>query len=215
MDGTLIDTRPAIFQQMSNWFYAQGLKQPTYQEIMCQIHRNDLRGVLATLLPQKYREELIESAVKEINQSFVNFYMPKYAIEILNVNEFLTHLKNRFKIAIVTNASAVMLDYFLRSFDVKEIVDVAISADDVKSPKPNPEGLLKALDFLNVTFNHAIYVGDTTSDILAGKFARIKTVGVLSGIGGKDEFEKVGADFILENVSNLESILRSAFYRHL
>ena len=204
----MVDSRPAMHHQISDWFSEHGLKQPSYQEIMYQVCRNDLEGMLMVLLPENLQEErFVKSAVEEIDQSFVNYYMPKYAKEILNVNGFLTKLKDRFKVAIVTNASRIMLDYFLRNFKLYEIVNIAISADDVKYPKPSPEGILKAQHLLNESFSQGIYVGDTTTDILAGKAAGMKTVGVLSGIGSKEELESAGADFILENISHLESVL--------
>lgn len=45
--------------------------------------------------------------------------------------------------------------------------DVVIADDDVANPKPDPEGLLTALDRLNVHAQHAIYVGDSPADMEA------------------------------------------------
>jgi pyrophosphatase PpaX len=49
--------------------------------------------------------------------------------------------------------------------------DVVIADDDVANPKPDPEGILKALAELKVDPSHAIYIGDSPTDIEAAQAA--------------------------------------------
>ena len=44
------------------------------------------------------------------------------------------------------------------------VIDVIIGGDDVKNEKPDPEGLLTAIQKLNVSKNQALYVGDSIVD---------------------------------------------------
>lgn len=45
--------------------------------------------------------------------------------------------------------------------------DVVIVDDDVANPKPDPEGILAALDALGVHAQHAVYIGDSPADMEA------------------------------------------------
>lgn len=58
------------------------------------------------------------------------------------------------------------------------LFDVIITGDDVIKPKPDPEGLLKALSLLKVESSEAIYIGDSDADIIAGLQANVYTIGV-------------------------------------
>ena len=49
-----------------------------------------------------------------------------------------------------------------------------ICLDHIKNKKPNPEGILMALNYLNCDPENAIYVGDHQRDIEAGQQAGVK-----------------------------------------
>jgi HAD superfamily hydrolase (TIGR01509 family) len=51
--------------------------------------------------------------------------------------------------------------------------------DDVPAPKPDPAGLLLALEALGVRAEGGVYVGDTSSDLAAARRAGLTPVGVL------------------------------------
>ncbi|MNC30649.1 Pyrophosphatase PpaX [compost metagenome] len=56
--------------------------------------------------------------------------------------------------------------------------ELAITGDDVEKPKPDPEGIHKALDTLGIDPADAVFIGDSNADILAGKAAGLRTYGV-------------------------------------
>jgi len=60
---------------------------------------------------------------------------------------------------------------------------------------------------MSVDPENALYVGDTTTDIVAGKAADVPTVGVLSGIGSREELTNAGAKFVIERADHLVHIL--------
>lgn len=53
---------------------------------------------------------------------------------------------------------------------------------------------------------HTLFVGDTTSDILVGKRAGMKTAAVLSGYHSEEKLAPVKPDFILGSVSELPGL---------
>jgi phosphoglycolate phosphatase/pyrophosphatase PpaX len=57
--------------------------------------------------------------------------------------------------------------------------DVVVTEDDVRAPKPDPEGLLAALDALGVEPGAAVYVGDSAGDLRAGRAAGTRVAAAL------------------------------------
>jgi phosphoglycolate phosphatase len=91
---------------------------------------------------------------------------------------------------------------------VDEYCDVFISRDSVKKVKPHPDHLNSALEALKVSGEEAVMVGDHTLDIQAGERVGMKTIGVLTGRIRREEFEEAGADFVLNDATEVCGLLR-------
>lgn len=114
--------------------------------------------------------------------------------------------KRRFLLAAVSNRTRVSLHTSLKMVEIDHYFDLILSAEDVKNPKPHKEHLIVALKHFKVSYNNAFMVGDTDHDIMAGKNAGIKTVGVTYGFSGKD-IKEVNPDFLVDNLEELLPIL--------
>lgn len=71
--------------------------------------------------------------------------------------------------------------------------DVLVFDDDVRAPKPDPHGLELALEHLDVAPNHAVYVGDTMTDLRAARAAGLSPVIVLWARAATDRAELASA----------------------
>lgn len=91
--------------------------------------------------------------------------------------------------------------------EIDQYCDIFVSRNSVKKVKPHPDHLTTAMKALNVSGDEAVMVGDHPIDIQAGKRVGMKTVGVLTGRTKREEFEKAGADYILNNVSEVCGLL--------
>ncbi|MHA1649577.1 MAG: HAD family hydrolase [Candidatus Helarchaeota archaeon] len=123
------------------------------------------------------------------------------------VPTLLQDAKSRYKIAIVTSGSRADTKELLKEFNIFQYVDAFISADDVESTKPDPEGILKILDELQIDPKQAIYIGDLPLDIKAGKNAGVKTVAVATGLVPKVELEKEMPDTIIRHITEITKII--------
>lgn len=107
--------------------------------------------------------------------------IPKTSAPIPGVPEALASLQARgVKIAYTSGYPRVLMDLCLKNLRAAGApVDKSYSADEVPSGRPAPHMLLRCLVDLNVgSVKHAIAIGDTESDINAGKNAGFITVGV-------------------------------------
>jgi len=88
-------------------------------------------------------------------------------------------------------------------FGLAKYFQYVITALGTRNPKPSPEALIKCVKYLDVQMCDCVVVGDSVSDIKAGKAAGAKTVAVLSGIFSLEELKREKPDLIVENVNQL------------
>jgi pyrophosphatase PpaX len=82
-----------------------------------------------------------------------------------------------------------------------------LTRDDVEKLKPAPDQINKALKIMNLPPEKCIMIGDMNSDILMGKKVGALTIGVLTGIFNRKQFEEIAPDFIIESVGDIKSII--------
>jgi len=91
--------------------------------------------------------------------------------------------------------------------DIERCVDTIVTRDDTDLVKPNPAHVEVVLSRLGVLPDEAILVGDHPTDIIAGRAARMRTVGVLAGRTQKDRFAEIGADHIVADIRAVIELL--------
>jgi len=92
----------------------------------------------------------------------------------------------------------------LKYLDVNDVFDLIIGINDVKKSKPDPEMLLKAIEHFGVKPKETLFVADAPNDIIAGKKAGVKIAVVLTGVLDRKRAEKLGINFIFEDVTKLK-----------
>ncbi|MDO8741413.1 MAG: histidinol-phosphate transaminase [Candidatus Woesearchaeota archaeon] len=85
--------------------------------------------------------------------------------------KILEKLSKKYELAIVTGRPKKEAEYALIRNNVKSFFSVVMALEDVSKDKPNPEGIIKAMNALSVS--RAIYFGDTKNDKLAASNAKI------------------------------------------
>ncbi|MHA1273577.1 MAG: HAD family hydrolase [Promethearchaeota archaeon] len=122
--------------------------------------------------------------------------------------EFLEEKGYPFSI-ITTSSTLEVEDRLLEKYPhfYNKIKDKLIARDVVKNLKPHPESLIKAAELMKIPVKNCVVVGDMESDIELGKAIGAITIGVLTGFLGKEQFEKLGADFILNSIAEIPNII--------
>ncbi len=124
------------------------------------------------------------SLVYEIKKKYKNYFNNRKSIsKLIPINRyvFLKQLRyKKIKIGIVSNAGIKLLKKDLG--EEFNLFDVVIGGEDVNLKKPSPEGILKAIQILNVKPLQTIYVGDTEIDAMAANSADVKFIPVATGM---------------------------------
>lgn len=98
--------------------------------------------------------------------------------------------------------------------DLYRLIDCLVTQEEVKRPKPDPHAILRVLSLLEGPrgggASAAVYVGDTTADVAAGKAAGIRTVGVTYGVSTAAEISSARPDYIIHAFEEMQFLLEAA-----
>jgi phosphoglycolate phosphatase-like HAD superfamily hydrolase len=83
----------------------------------------------------------------------------------------------------------------------------AITPEQVADFKPSPQPYLRAIEAFHLDPRECFVVGDEPVDMLGGKRAGTKTVGLPQGFYSREELEEAGAESIITSLNELPSIL--------
>jgi 2-phosphoglycolate phosphatase len=89
-----------------------------------------------------------------------------------------------------------------------EYFDPIITANDVRRPKPHPDGLQICLERLGCKPEEAVYVGDSRHDIDAARAAGMRAIGVLTGAADSAALSAAGADRLIAAHHRLAAVLQ-------
>jgi len=201
LDGTLIDTEPAIF---SSFRY-------TFEKLLPKVDLTEemIKSFIGPTLWDSFSrfsedEELIEDLVNCYRKHNIPA-QTKYVELFPNVVDTLEKLKNQgYKIAICTSKLRDSAEFGMNLCKIDKYFDYTICLDDIKSPKPNPEGINKIIEKFGT--NKAIMVGDNISDVKAGNNANIPSVAVTYS-HPKEKLETANPNYIISDISEIFDVL--------
>jgi HAD superfamily hydrolase (TIGR01509 family) len=199
LDGTIVNSRNAYLQAARTAFQGMGQKPPE-KEIALEIPRR--------LELKQSINSIAECDTRKFLEHYLNTY---YAITrektelIPNIRTALESLSKKAKLALITMRStpnhAMMSE--LEYLGIAQYFVHVATAFDTHEPKPSPEALTQTSRAIDVPISDCVMVGDSISDIRAGKAAGSKTVAVLSGLFSYKELAKEHPDLILKNATLL------------
>ena len=122
------------------------------------------------------------------------------------IDEIISKLSKKVKLAILTNNKSTYAEEVLEKFNLTDYFETIIGFNEVTEVKPSPEGILKILDRWNLKPSETIFIGDMTTDIIAGKAANVKMICVASGLAQKETLMEQEPDILLDTVQDLNNL---------
>jgi pyrophosphatase PpaX len=201
LDGTIVDSREAYLEAARTAFHATG--QPMPEE----------RSVLE--IPRKLEQNLpLNNIVMGDQQRFLDVYLKRYYAVTMektkpfpDIHNALGVLSQKAKLALITMRyvqKAVLVEE-LEHFNLAGYFAHVVTALGTHKPKPSPEALISAVRAMDVDICACAIVGDSVSDVRAGKAAGALTVAVLSGLFSREELARETPDLILDSAVQLPS----------
>ena len=124
-----------------------------------------------------------------------------------HVPETLAALRDKgYVLTIASSRSYGSLKEFLEEMGLEPFITYVLGANSVTHAKPHPEPVLKTMADLGYEPGETLVVGDMPVDILMGKGAGARTCGVTYGNASRADLAAAGADFIIDDFSQMLSI---------
>ncbi|WP_037671288.1 HAD family hydrolase [Streptomyces griseus] len=200
VDGTLVDTNHL---HVTTWWEA--FRQAGHRVPMHAVHRAVGLGssdLIAHLLGDD-RDEERDDELSAAHKALYGQYFDRLPA-LRDAGRLLRRLhKDDWAVVLATSASGAELSALRRAIDADEAITATASADDVERGKPAPEPVEHALELAGVPAERAVFVGDTVWDMLAGRQAGVRCVGVLCGGIPRADLEEAGAEVIYDDPAHL------------
>lgn len=171
-DGTVADTLPLIFTAFRATFQHYLQEHYTDEQIVAIFGPTET-GILKGKLPEHEHDAALSYFFDVYTQEHQHVQNPDEITRMLEAFQ-----QADIKMGIVTGKGRRSTDISLAAWELTKYFDVVITGDEVTQPKPHPEGILSALEQLGATPEEAIFVGDSDADVIAGRAAGLRTVGV-------------------------------------
>jgi HAD superfamily hydrolase (TIGR01509 family) len=186
MDGVLVDSFNIWWKSLNI-----ALKHFNYKEVTKEEFTNIYWG-------HGLRDNIKRMGFSKEVGNYCNMVYNQHVDEIIIFEDTINTLKKlmKYKKAIITNTPRNSAKKIIEKFNIGIYFSTIITSDDVVNEKPDPEIIYKACKKLGVSPEEVILIGDTKNDIIAGKAAGCKVIGV-----------KIQGDYTVNSLSNLLEII--------
>lgn len=176
--------------------------------------RESIRKTIGLSLKNTYRE-LTKDMSEEKGELFAAYFREKADLVMVahtelfpDTLELLRYLKSQgLRTGIVTTKYHYRIDAILDKCQAADAVDMIVGGEDVKAPKPDPEGLLLVLAAWDLSPKQILYVGDSTVDARTAEAAGVDFAGVTTGTTTREELEVYPCVGVYEGLEVLKGIV--------
>jgi HAD superfamily hydrolase (TIGR01549 family) len=214
LDGTLIDSIDIYFAIVENALQKLHMPAVSRGQILAAAESEDFKWEL--VLPQEVLNDK-QTIIDEV-WTVINEIAPQMFADNLDLIRGADHTikdmaSNGLKIGLVTSTQRRYLKIKmqpLKNSGVAGLFDVIITSDDVEKRKPSPDPLIACAEQLDLQPINCVYVGDTVTDMKAGKAARMRTIGVLTGFDDYESLNRENPDAIIDSVQKLGTVIATS-----
>jgi phosphoglycolate phosphatase len=210
LDGTLVDTAPDLMAATNHVLSLLKRRPITMAEVRSFVGRGARilieRGVAAT------GDAIDEASLTYYHAEFLRHYEGHTAdrSEIFpGVVALLTRLGDSgIKAGVCTNKPEGLSRQLLDALDLSRFVGAIIGPDTIGIGKPDAAPYLETVKRLGVPAKNSILVGDSETDILTARAAKVPVIAVTFGYTPKPVAE-YGPDHLISHFDEVWDILKS------
>ena len=202
IDGTIVDAYAAIEVSLNCTLKQLGYPRAGALQVRRAVGFGD-KNFIVRFVKRKDVETALAIYRKHHQSDLL-----KYSHTIPEAKKVLTRLKARkYKLAVASNRPGRFSGVLLKHLGLKKYFDMIVCARNKEEIKPKPKLLLDIIGKLKISKSEAIYIGDMTVDVKAGRNAGIRTIAVLGGSSYKYELKKAKPFRIISKLRDLLKIV--------
>jgi len=199
LDGTLADTGRDLTDSV-NFTRSHFNLTPLPVQLVYSYVGRGAEYLLKQALP-----EAVDGCFHEVMRVFLRHY-ESHLLDTTtlypHVRETLDYFSHKKKV-VVTNKLRHLSVAILRGLGVESCFEGILGGDSAPKKKPHPALLNDTLERFNVAGSKAIMVGDSDTDIEAGKRAGVMTCGVTYGLGRRADLIDAKPDVLIDDIAEL------------
>ena len=208
LDGTLINSVPDVRVAINRLLVSEGRSEISLDQTL-------------TLVGQGARVMMEQAmalgggapppdALDRMVETYIGFYQ-RHPADLTTIYpgvvEVLESLAARgIPMAICSNKPFVMTKLVLKTLGLDRFFDAVTGGDNVPHRKPDGRHVTHTLELLGGDHSHAVMVGDSETDVAAGKNAGLPVIAVTYGYAHAPATE-LGADALIDRFSDLPDAL--------
>ena len=204
LDGTLINSGLS-FLKIVNELKLEESQDPVNFEIVREFSSRGASLILKNAFPEANDEKIDALKLKFLKRYAQTMTSDIYVYE--GVEELLNFLTEKnIAWGIVTNKSAKYALPIIEKLNWHNQTSAIICPENVHETKPDPEGILRALNLLDASIETSFYVGDHERDIQTAKNANVKSIACTYGYYESNPLSW-GADYNIDSPIEIKEIL--------
>ena len=208
LDGTLVDTAPDFKNSINYMLNELNESEVSLEEIRNWVGYGARELIRRTVVDKNIPHD--EQRIEEMLKIFLLHYTHNIdddSVLFNNVRNVLEFLKdNGIKLAVCTNKMERLSNILLEKLNVLHMFDYLVGGDSLRKSKPDPFPLLNICEKLNTEISDSIMIGDSLTDLKAGKGAGMPVVLVSYGYtDNKDIYNE--ADLVINDFSQLKELV--------
>ena len=209
LDGTLIESYEAIYLGLKEAFRQFGKEIFSFENL-----RKYLKPDLETTLAQFFSPEEVTKGVPVMRKKYEEVYLDKTHF-LDGAREVLETLHSQgILLGVASNKFGRFSRGALSHLGVSDCFKSMIGAGDVPRNKPFPDMIHAALREMGLPPEDVVFVGDTLTDIDAGRQAGIDVYALPTGFHSKMELSHGKPRRILNDLGELVPLVSSLFSPH-
>jgi 2-phosphoglycolate phosphatase len=206
-DGVLADTVEDIADSANAVRATYGLRPVPVARVRAAI-RGGAEGIMRSLLPDDHEWDL-PAAATLFKAEYAKGYQVHAHLYPGVAKTLLGLQTDGLVMAIATNKVESVTRDLARVLGIERHFAMIVGPESVTYRKPDPEALQVILDQVGMSPGEALMVGDTTTDIEAGRAAHVVTCAALYGYGTREEIDAAKPDYVLESFEELPHVLEA------
>ena len=204
LDGTLVDTKMDLALSVNAMRQQMGLSPLPHEVITTYVGHG-----VGLLISRSLGENASDDVIQRGLALFVEYYrhhLLDNTTAYSGVPESLAELRDR-KMAILTNKPTDLSREILRGLGLASYFDFVYGGDSFPQRKPEPMGVWKLMEDLQMPAAKTMMVGDSDTDVLTGRNAKVWTCAVTYGFGAAS-LKDTPPDLLLGDMRELPPLLR-------
>jgi phosphoglycolate phosphatase len=203
LDGTLVDSELDLALSVNAVRREMGLEALPVERVASYVGQG-----VTVLIRRALGEAASDETVEKATAMFLKYYgahMLDNTVPYPGVREALAALGST-PMAVLTNKPVVFSRLLLAGLDLARHFAFIYGGNSFEQKKPDPVGVYKLMNDMNVAPGATLIVGDSDTDVMTGQNAGVWTCGVTYGIGSRS-LEETPPDILLADLRELPPLL--------